>query len=49
MSDHKVLVETEGFMSQSQFRGFWVSFLGGTIAVGKENEVTVLCGSKIIL
>lgn len=37
----KAVVDTEGILSADEHRGFWINYLGGAIAVGKENEVTV--------
>lgn len=35
----KANVDTPDILSNEEFRGFWVTYLGGVIAVGRENEV----------
>lgn len=37
--DDFVEKETPEALSEDEFRGFWIKFLGGTIRVGKEKEV----------
>jgi len=35
----KALVDTPDALSNDEFRGFWINYLGGAIAVGRENEI----------
>ncbi|XP_054278824.1 uncharacterized protein LOC128997238 isoform X1 [Macrosteles quadrilineatus] len=35
----KAVVDTPDALTNEEFRGFWINYLGGAIAVGRENEI----------
>lgn len=36
----KALAETPDILTDAEYRGFWIRWSGGSVAVGKEGEVT---------
>lgn len=39
--DPKVKVSTDKIISESEFRGFWIEYSRGLVAVGREHEVSI--------